>query len=100
MLAVRHGLRGGRLWVDHSWEFRNREDLLIPPAQWKKERQRLISALSLTREVYDERRPSDADLLVLALDVHEHQFGRAPRLVAADAGFFSAHTKPPLTPEG
>ena len=48
MLAVRQGLRGGRLWIDHSWEFRNREDLLIPPAEWKKERQRLISALSLT----------------------------------------------------
>ena len=50
MLAVRQGLRGGRLWVDHSWDFRNREDLLIPPAQWKKERQRLISALSLTTD--------------------------------------------------
>lgn len=50
MLAVRKGLRGGRLWVDHSWEFRNREDLLIPSAQWKQERQRLISALSLTSD--------------------------------------------------
>ena len=50
MLAVRQGLRGGRLWVDHSWEFRNREDLLIPPAEWKNERQRLISALSLTTD--------------------------------------------------
>ena len=40
-------------------------------------------------EVYDER-PSDSDLLVPALDVHEQQFGRPPRLVAADAGFFSA----------
>uniref|UniRef100_UPI00261CF892 sigma-70 family RNA polymerase sigma factor n=1 Tax=uncultured Caulobacter sp. TaxID=158749 RepID=UPI00261CF892 len=48
MLAVRQGLRGGRMWIDHSWEFRNREDLLIPPAEWKKERQGLISALSLT----------------------------------------------------
>lgn len=50
MLAVRQGLRGGRLWIDHSWEFRNREDLLIPPAEWKKERQGLISALSLTTD--------------------------------------------------
>lgn len=50
MLAVRQGLRSGRLWIDHSWEFRNREDLLIPSAQWKKERQRLISALSLTTD--------------------------------------------------
>ena len=43
-------------------------------------------------EVYDER-PGDADLLVPALDVHEQQFGRPPRLVAADAGFFSAHNE-------
>jgi len=50
MLCVRQGLRGGQLWVNHSWEFRNREDLLIPSAQWTQERQRLISALSLTAD--------------------------------------------------
>jgi IS5 family transposase len=43
-------------------------------------------------EVYDER-PSDSDLLLPALDVHEQQFGRPPRLLAADAGFFSAHNE-------
>ena len=37
-------------------------------------------------EVYDER-PSDSDLLIPALDVHQQQFGRPPRLVTADAGF-------------
>jgi transposase, IS5 family len=40
-------------------------------------------------EVY-EQRPSDSDLLIPALEVHEQQFGQVPRLVAADAGFFSA----------
>lgn len=50
MMAVRHGFRSSRLWVDHSWEYRNREDLLIPQTQWKKDRQRLISALSLTAD--------------------------------------------------
>src|SRR5271168_3954701 len=39
-------------------------------------------------EVYDQR-PSDSDLLVPALQAHEQQFGQPPRLVAADAGFFS-----------
>jgi IS5 family transposase len=39
-------------------------------------------------EVYD-RRPSDSELLIPSLDVHQKQFGQAPRLVAADAGFFS-----------
>jgi len=39
-------------------------------------------------EVYDER-PSDSDLLTPALDIHQQQFGRLPRLVTADAAFFS-----------
>jgi IS5 family transposase len=40
-------------------------------------------------EVYDER-PSDADLFIPALEAHRRQLGRAPRLAAADAGFYSA----------
>jgi hypothetical protein len=40
-------------------------------------------------EVYDER-ASDADLLIPALQAHQHRLGRAPRLVSADAAFFSA----------
>lgn len=40
-------------------------------------------------EVYDQR-PSDAELLIPALQVHQRQLGRAPRLVTADAAFFSA----------
>ena len=43
-------------------------------------------------EVYDER-PSDVDLLLPALDVHEQLLGRVPHLLAADAGFFSAHNE-------
>ena len=40
-------------------------------------------------EVYD-RRPSDSDLLIAAIEIHEARLGRAPRLVAADAAFYSA----------
>jgi len=40
-------------------------------------------------EVY-EVRPADSDLLMPAIDKHKQLFGRAPDLVAADAGFFSA----------
>jgi len=43
-------------------------------------------------EVYDQR-PSDSDLLIPALDIHEQQFGQMPRLVTADAGFFSARNE-------
>jgi transposase, IS5 family len=40
-------------------------------------------------EVY-EQRPSDTELLIPAIDAHEAKLGRIPRLVAADAGFYSA----------
>jgi IS5 family transposase len=37
-----------------------------------------------------EKRPSDSELVIAALDAHEKQFGCTPRLVAGDAAFFSA----------
>jgi transposase, IS5 family len=43
-------------------------------------------------EVYDER-PSDAALLIPALDAHEQQLGRTPHLITADAGFFSGQNE-------
>src|SRR5262250_220207 len=39
-------------------------------------------------EVFAER-PEDSCLLVPAVEQHQRQFGRAPRMVAADAGFYS-----------
>lgn len=40
-------------------------------------------------EVYNER-PADSELLLPAIDKHKEVFGRAPRVLAADAAFFSA----------
>jgi transposase, IS5 family len=39
-------------------------------------------------EVY-ARRPNDSDILVAAIDAHRALLGRTPRLVAADAAFYS-----------
>lgn len=38
--------------------------------------------------VYDQR-PSDSDLMIPAIEAHEQVFGRVPRVVAGDAGFYS-----------
>jgi len=43
----------------------------------------------ITAYVVYEKRPSDSDLLIAALDAHEQTFGRVPRLVAGDAAFYS-----------
>jgi hypothetical protein len=39
-------------------------------------------------EVYTER-PADSTLLLSAIEVHQQRLGRIPRMVAADAGFYS-----------
>jgi len=43
-------------------------------------------------EVYAQR-PSDRELLVPAIQVHQERFGRVPDLVAADPGFYSAEAE-------
>jgi IS5 family transposase len=43
-------------------------------------------------EVYDQR-PSDSELLIPAIEAHAAKLGRTPRLVAADAGFYSANNE-------
>ena len=40
-------------------------------------------------EVYNQR-PSDSDLLIPAIAIHEQRTGRRPDLASADAGFYSA----------
>ena len=43
----------------------------------------------ITDYVVYEKRPSDSDLLIPALDAQTQRLGRVPRLVAGDAGFYS-----------
>jgi IS5 family transposase len=43
-------------------------------------------------EVY-ARRPNDSDLLIPAIVAHQAKLGRVPRLVATDAGFYSARNE-------
>jgi transposase, IS5 family len=43
-------------------------------------------------EVFAQR-PSDSDLLIPAIETHQAMLGRAPRLVAADAAFYSGRNE-------
>jgi len=47
-----------------------------------------------------DRRPSDSELLIPALEAHEAKLGRIPRLIAADAGFSSAKKRSRRESEG
>jgi len=55
--GLRKGLRRGSVWINHSLSFRERDQLLIPPVQWEKERDRYVSSLGLpaTAEPFLER---------------------------------------------
>jgi IS5 family transposase len=50
--------------------------------------QEVENQIVIEYEVY-ERRPNDSDLLVPAIETHQATFGRVPRLLAADAAFYS-----------
>ncbi|WP_175795890.1 Tn3 family transposase [Burkholderia anthina] len=45
--GLRKGLRRGSVWISHSLSFRERDQLLIPPAQWERERDRHLLSLGL-----------------------------------------------------
>jgi IS5 family transposase len=51
--------------------------------------QEVENQIVIAYEVYDQR-PSDSDLLIAAIETHRLALGCIPRLVAADAGFYSA----------
>jgi transposase, IS5 family len=55
--------------------------------------------LVIDYEVYD-RRPSDSDLLIAAIETHRAMLGRPPHLVAADAGFYSAKNEAAAKAQG
>jgi TnpA family transposase len=46
--SIGRGIKGGKLWLDHSWRHRNREEQLIPLDEWKEKRTSIIRDLSLT----------------------------------------------------
>src|SRR5260370_13123657 len=50
-------------------------------------------------EVYD-RRPSDSDLLIAAIEMHRAMLGRPPYMVAADAAFYSAKNEAAANAQG
>ncbi|MEO7324962.1 MAG: Tn3 family transposase [Dokdonella sp.] len=46
-LSLRRGLRRGSVWIDHSLTFRERDQMLIPPAEWEAQRDRFLSQMQL-----------------------------------------------------
>jgi TnpA family transposase len=68
--GLRKGLRRGSVWISHSLSFRERDQLLIPPAQWEGERDRHLSSLGLptTADPFLERLMGHLKAGLAALD--------------------------------
>lgn len=47
LMSVRKGLKGGRVWIDHSEDFRSRDEMLIGRDEWKSKRSLLVGSLNM-----------------------------------------------------
>lgn len=61
MLGLRRSLRRGSVWIDHSFSFRERDQMLVPPSEWEAGRGRHLAVLGL---------PADADAFLEPLLEH------------------------------
>lgn len=61
MVGLRKSLRRGSVWIDHSFSYRSRDQLLITPADWEAQRERHLSILGL---------PADAETFIEPLLKH------------------------------
>jgi len=62
MLSVRKGLRSGRLWIDHSFSFKDREQTLIPETEWELTRSHYASLLGLPLSAEEYLKPLLANI--------------------------------------
>ncbi|TDG02544.1 Tn3 family transposase [Paraburkholderia guartelaensis] len=68
--GLRKGLRRGSVWVNHSLSFRERDQLLIPHAQWERDHNRYLSSLGLpgTADPFLERLTEHLKAALAALE--------------------------------
>jgi TnpA family transposase len=102
--SVRQGLIGGHLWVDHSWAYRNRDELLIPVEEWRRRRAELVGALGLVLnpDVFLRRLQANLQVGLQALaeaveaghvQIDAQGLVRLPALQAADIDTSVARTR-------
>lgn len=83
MLSLRKGLRGGRVWLDHSLSFRERDQMLIPRDEWERDKSRMLALLKLPATAGEYVEPLQANLQVGLTAVAE-AFARGKVEIGAD----------------
>jgi TnpA family transposase len=51
MVSLRKSLRRGSVWIDHSLSYRERDQMLIAPAEWQQQRGRYYALLGLPTDL-------------------------------------------------
>ena len=104
--VVETGTRGSYVLVDKAYSYnevcaryeqRRFQSFSVAPGEASKptefgklvKLQEAEKQIVIDYEVYAQR-PNDSDLLIPAVEIHAAMLGRVPRLLAADAGFYSA----------
>lgn len=76
MMSLRRSLRSGSVWINHSLSFRERDEMLISPEEWARERDKYVAMLGL---------PASADAFLEPLLANLHA-GVAAVAEACDRG--------------
>jgi hypothetical protein len=73
MMSPRKSLRRGSVWLDHSLSFRERDQMLIPPAQWAVQRDEQVELLGMPTSATEFLEPLLANLVAGISAVAEAQ---------------------------
>jgi hypothetical protein len=73
MMSLRKSLRRGSVWLDHSLSFRERDQMLIPPAEWAVQRDEQVELLGMPKSAADFLEPLLANLMAGMSAVAEAQ---------------------------
>lgn len=73
MMSLRKSLRPGSVWLDHSLSFRERGQMLIPPAQWAVPRDEQVELLGMPTSATEFLEPLLANLVAGISAVAEAQ---------------------------
>ena len=73
MMSLRKSLRRGSVWLAHSLSFRERDQMLIPPADWALQRDEQVALLGMPKSAADFLEPLLANLMAGMSAVAEAQ---------------------------
>ena len=73
MMSLRKSLRRGSVWIDHSLSCRERDQMLIPPADWAVQRDQHVELLGMPKTAAEFLGPLLANLMAGVAAVEEAQ---------------------------